>query len=551
MHKTNEPSSELSFGRFSVASMQGSIVRRRWWVISVASIIAVLTLAALSELPKAFTSVATLVVVEQQVPQRYVTPTSTTDMAQALEATTQEVLSRTRLLMIIDEFNLYPSDREHASPEELEAKIRKNIKIEPITTPAAQRDIDGFKISFTSGSPETAQIVNNRLTSLFIEQNLETREHQASVTTAFLHEQLAAAKTKLAAQEERVRDFKMANLGELPEQQSGNLAVLTGLQAQLQNTTAGLARAEQQHVYLQSLLNNYRVIAARGSLGQVSPVTGTATLSPLAQAKRDLRQLKAKRAELLNTYTPEHPEVIKLNSEIAQAEASIKTLRTENGGDGADSDQPGASTGSARASDAMDSDQSVAQIKSQLDANRLETENLLKDEQQIKAQIAQYQQRLNLTPVREQQLAGLQRDYDLLKQDYTDLLNKETQSQLASNLEKRQEGSQFRLVDKPSLPVVPSFPKPLPIGLGGLVFGLLAGLASAVLIDQKGGYFYSEKDLSQALRLPITVGVPYVVTLAEAGVRQRRRVMEWIAGTCIISLVMALELYELFLKRHG
>ena len=551
MNKTHEPSKESSIGRFSVGSLKGSVVRRRWWVISVASLIAVLTLAALSKLPKSFTSVATLVVVEQQVPQRYVTPTSTTDMGQALEATTQEVLSRTRLLMIIDEFNLYPSDREHASPEELEAKIRKNIKIEPITTRAAQRDIDGFKISFTSGSPQTAQIVNNRLTSLFIEQNLESREHQASVTTAFLHEQLAAAKAKLAEQESRVRDFKMANLGELPEQQSGNLAVLTGLQAQLQNTTAGLARAEQQHVYLQSLLNNYRVIAARGSLTAAPPAAGTATLSPLAQAKRDLRQLKAKRAELLNIYTPEHPEVIQLNGQIAQAEASIKTLRTESGGDGADPDQTVASSGPASASAVMDADQSVAQIKSQLDANRLETENLLKDEQQIKAQIAQYQQRLNLTPVREQQLAGLQRDYDLLKQDYTDLLNKETQSQLASSLEKRQEGSQFRLVDKPSLPVVPSFPKPIPIGLGGLLFGLLAGLAAAVLIDQKDGYFYSEKDLSQALRLPITVGIPYVVTVAEAGVRQRRRAMEWIAGTCIVSLVMALELYELFLKRHG
>ncbi len=242
----------------------GCLRRRRWWVVLTAAAIALLTLVALSFLPKRYTSEATLLVVEQQVPQRYVVPNSTTDISEELEATTHEVLSRTGLLGLIVEFDLYSKDRAHLLPEELEAKMRKQISIEPIIARPDQKTIDAFKISFTCENPRKAQAVTNRLTSLFIEQNLETREHQATVTTGFLKEQLEVAKVKLAEQEARVRDFKLQNLGQLPEQQGGNLAVLAGLQAQLQNIQSSAARAQEQAVYLQSLLNGYRSLADRG-----------------------------------------------------------------------------------------------------------------------------------------------------------------------------------------------------------------------------------------------------------------------------------------------
>ncbi len=278
-----------STSNISLELVLGCLRRRRWWVLITAAVTALLTLVALSFLPKRYTSEATLIVVQQQVPQRYVVPTSTTDIGEALEATTQEVLSRTGLLEIITEFGLYPNDRARLSPEELEAKMRKQIRIQPIITGTEQKTIDAFKISFSSENPRKAQAVTNRLTSLFIEQNLETREHQASVTTGFLKEQLEVAKAKLAQQEARVRDFKLQNLGQLPEQQGGNLAVLTGLQAQLQNVQSSEARAQEQQVYLQSLLNGYRSLAGsrsaclgpRGSQPELEPPrSGEGRFSP-------------------------------------------------------------------------------------------------------------------------------------------------------------------------------------------------------------------------------------------------------------------------------
>ncbi len=540
-----------SSSRINLELILGALRRRRWWVLITAAVIALLTLVVLSVLPKRYTSEATLVVVQQQVPERYVTPTSTTDVGEALEATTQEVLSRTQLLDIIGEFDLYPQERGRLSPEELEAKMRKQIIIAPIITRPDEKNIDAFKISFVAESPRKAQAVANRLTSLFIEQNLETREHQASVTTSFLKEQLEVAKEKLAQQESRVRDFKLQNLGELPEQQNGNLAVLTGLQAQLQNIQSGSARAQEQRVYLQSLLNGYQGLTARGI-----PVTSSAggaqnANNPIAAAQNELALLKATKSTLLSIYTPEYPDVVKVNEEIAQTESLLKSLRAAKN----DKQEEASDTAAGKAGP-MDSgnsevDTSLAQVKSQLASNGMELANLARDEKQVKAQIDQYQQRLNLTPVREQQLAGLMRDYDLLKQDYTDLLGKETQSRLAGSLEKRQAGQQFRLVDRPSLPVLPSWPKRLPIGLGGLAGGLLAGAALGFLIDTKDGFFYSEKELAAQFRVPLVVAIPVLPTSAEKRFQHWKRGLEFLAASALTLLVFAAEFYELYIKRHG
>ncbi len=537
----------------NVEMILGCLRRRRWWVVLTAAATALLTLVALGFLPKRYTSEATLVVVQQQVPQRYVVPNSTTDISEELQATTQEVLSRTGLLDIISEFDLYPKERARWSPEELEAKMRKQISIQPILTRPDQKTIDAFKISFAAENPRKAQAVTNRLTSLFIEQNLESREHQAAVTTGFLKEQLEVAKAKLAEQEARVRDFKLQNLGELPEQQAGNLAVLAGLQSQLQNIQASAARAAEQKVYLQSLLNGYRNLIDRGVSvpGQAGATQG---LNPLATVKADLARLKAKKSALLSVYTAEFPDVIKVNGEIALAEAQLRALRAakaDPGPDGSGPSDPGPGQAADGSGGTSPVDTSVAQVQSQLDANRLELENLAHNEKLVKADIAQYQERLNLTPVREQQLAGLLRDYDLLKQDYTDLLGKETQSQLAGSLEKRQAGQQFRLVDRPSLPVVPSFPKRLPIGLGGALAGLVFGGALAFLADIRRGSFYSEKDLSHHFSLPLVISVPLVRTASEERAQSWKTVLEWVAGTALFAMVFAAEFYELYLHRNG
>jgi succinoglycan biosynthesis transport protein ExoP len=507
----------------TLSRLLGMLARRRWWVLVPAFVTPLATLLVLSRIPNRYSSEATLLVVQQQIPQRYVLPTSTTDIREALQATTQEVLSRTRLLQIIDEFNLYVKERRRLSPEGLLEVMRRDIGIQPLESQSPQKDINSFKISFIADKPQLAQQVTSELTSLFIEQNLVTREHQATTTTNFLREQLDATKSKLAEAEEQVRSFKMQNLGELPEQQPGNLAILSGLQSQLQNAMTSLSRAQEQREYLKSL-TGYRALTIEG----------------------DLARLKSERATLLARYTPQYPAVVKISEKIAQTEALLRTLR--------DSPSPGIAKAQPEPLSSLGTDQdpSVAlQLKSQLEANRMEIENLTGEEQKLKTAIEQYQRRLNQTPVREQQLASILRNYEQLKLDYTDLLNKETQSRMAADLEKRQEGQQFRLVDQPSLPTVPSSPNRVKISLNGVAGGIGLGLALAFIVNLWDRSFRYEKDLGPQFAFPILVSVPLFLTPREQQGRAWKRNIEWVAGSGLALAVLAAELYEYYLYRHG
>lgn len=545
----------------ALARFAGAITRHRWWVLLTAATTIIVTVVVLTLLPNRYTSEATIIVVQQSVPERYVVPTATTDLNRVLEAMMQEVLSRPQLLALIDEFGLYRKEREHSAPELILFRMRADIGVKPLDPvggSSGERDLNAFKISFTAGTPLIAQEITSRLTSLFIQTNLNSRARQATNTTAFLHEQLEAAKVKLTDQEQKLKDFKMQYLGSLPEQQQGNLAILGSVQSQLQNTEDSLDRARQQRVYLQSMMDGYRRLAAQAAsmataagVSQVSGVIQPA--SPLETVRADLARLQAKEAELRTTYGAQYPEVLEVQSQITAAEAALSSLKSGKpaaGGEDAQGEKAGTQkpliAGSALVR--PEDNASIAQIESQLEANRLEIADLSKDETQLKAKVTTYQERLNLTPIREQQLAGLMRDDDLLKKGYSDLLSKELESQLATNLEEQQGGQQFRLIDPPSLPTVPSSPKRGKIALSGAAAGVFLGLALAFLVDSKDHSFHREKDLRRHQRFPIMVSVPLVLIPREQRRATWRRVFEWFGGAIVATSVSAAGLY-LYLHR--
>jgi protein tyrosine kinase modulator len=505
--------------------------RRRWWILSTFCCVTLATILVSFLIPAKYKSEATILVEQQQVPERYVTPTSTSDLLQALQAMTQDILSRTRLLQIISEFELYPAEKKRMGPDELVQMMRKNIEIEPLVPNPGSRSANAFKISYVGSSPAISREVVSRLTSLFIVENLKTREEQAKGTTTFLEDQLATAHAALQQQEQRLRDFKMEHLGELPQEQQGNLQILSGLQMQLQNTMAALGRAHEQQVYLESLLAQYRNLSPKTSADP-----NAAGPARIAAVERELTALRTKRAELVAHYTPEHPDVVNINRQIAQTEALLETLRKNQ-----KSAPEESATSAASLQISPDDDPAVAQIKSQLKANQVEIANDTAAEKQLQARIVEYQHRLNETPVREQELSDMLRDYTMAQQNYADLESKKTQSALATSLVQNQQGEQFRIVDPASLPTRPYSPDRRKLGLLGAGLGLALGVGLALGLEMKDTSFRSEKEVSQILPLPFVLGVPVFLTAAEESRRSRTRILEWISGSFLVTAVLMVE----------
>jgi polysaccharide chain length determinant protein (PEP-CTERM system associated) len=467
------------------------------------------------------------------VPERYVTPNSDSDIRELLLLITDAILSRTQLVQIINEFDLYPKDRKRLAPEELVELMRHDITIEPMGEGPESKDLNSFKISFKGVDPRVAQKVTSKLTTLFIQENLKSREAQSSGTTNFLADQLQAAAADLKHQESRVRDFKMHYLGELPEQQQGNLSILAGLQAQLQNTMTSINRARQQQVYLESLLSQYHNLAAPGVAAP-----GSVVVSPTETIKTELTRLRNERAGLVARYTDKYPDVVKFDEQIKETEALLAASTI-----GSKSTNGETIKESLKSANPPERDATTAQLKSQLEANRVEIQNAMAEQKQTEARIAEYQSRLNMTPVREEQLADILRDYDLSKKNYDDLLGKKTQSELATSLEIRQQGAQFRLIDPPSLPMKPSGADHVKISLGGIGAGLALGVALVFILESQDHSVRDEEDLRTTFAFPLMIGIPMLLSNVELRRRSRSKVLEWLVGTTLCLLVCATEFY--------
>ena len=264
----------------------------------------------------------TLILVEQPtMPSNYVLPNVVDDLQNRLQSISQQILSRTRLLLIIEKLNLYNNSRRPITSDEKVELMRKDIDIELVHGSGSQnKDISAFRINYSAGDPHVAQRVTGELTNLFISENLKVRQQQSEDTTKFIGNQLEIARANLAEQEAKVREFKGQHVGELPSQEASNLQILSGLQAQLQNEQDTLNAAKQQRVYLQTLIEQYRNVHTTSRSADGTP-TG------LAGIDQELDRLKARLAEITSRYTEHYPEVESLKDEIAKTEKTERSTR--------------------------------------------------------------------------------------------------------------------------------------------------------------------------------------------------------------------------------
>jgi polysaccharide chain length determinant protein (PEP-CTERM system associated) len=501
------------------------VARRRWWIIGPLFCGFLLVFLSAWIIPAEYTSESLILVEHQKVPETYVPPNVQVDLQGRLVSMTQQVLSRPRLLTIIEQMKLYPSYA--SSPDEQVKQMRDDIKIEPVLAPAPAgkpADLVAFRVSYKAHRPEVAQQVNARLANFFIDENVRASQIQSEATTHFLEGELKNASDAMAAQIAKVQAFESAHNGELPSQVQSDLQILSGTQGQLQGAIVARDRAMQQQEYLNSMLAQYESIGAANG-ANAGPNLDT-----------QLTNMKAGLAELRSKYTDDHPDIKKLKEQIAATEKlkqEVDETNREESKTDANSQQVTAMA-------------PLLQIQSQLKANKMELQRNEQEIQRLQAKAAEYQNRLNAVPMVEQQLDEMQRNQEQAKRDYDALLAKASASNIATNLQKEQQGEQFRLIEPSTLPDKASFPDRFKFSLAGLGVGLVLAVLFGAGTEFTDDRIRSEIDLAEATTLPVIAEIPPLSTMAEINAARWRPYYALVAAVLVVILIPMGILYAYF-----
>ena len=524
--------------------------RRRSFVLCFSSILIAAFFVAVALSP-IYLSQSTILIEDQQIPSEYVQTTITGYVEERLQVITQRIMSRSKLMEIIERFGLYSEMRERHTTEEVLEKMRRDINLQTISADVVDRTTGrpttatiAFTLSYQGKNPPKVQKVANVLASLYLEQNLKTREERVSTTTTFLQQELDELEREIDAIENKISVFKKDHIGELPEYNSLNVKVIAELNREL------------DHVDMQinSLLE--RKILLAGQLANVDPRSpimtndGKAVMPPaeqlkylrlqlitlqsrlsdkhpdLVKLKKEIEQLelqveeshasmekikrletsKAELAAIKGKLGPKHPDIIKLSKEVDALEKEVEHLKPEQVAQELTAQTP--------------DNPAYINLKTQLDSVELQIKSLLEEKRQTKDEIAEYQKRIENAPVVEKEYNSLIRDYESAKNRHNELMNKLTEAKLAQGMEETQRGERFTIIDPALLPEKPYKPNRLAILLIGFVMATGGGIAVAAIRESLDASVKTAHELNRLASIPVLS----VISLVESDdeVRYRR-----------------------------
>ena len=494
-----------------------SLIARRRWLILVPFALGVAAAPLLARYaPERYRSDALILVIPQRVPDSYVKPTVSQSVEERLPSITDQILSRSRLERIIQELDLYKAERSRDVMENVVQMMRDDV-----ITSAVGKAVNSFRVSYVSHNAETARKVTERLASLYIEQNLRDRENQADSTSQFLATQLEEAKRRLIEQEKKLEDYRKGHAGQLPTQLQGNLQAIQNANLQLQSLNESTNRAQERRLLIE------RQIADTQAVPLPPAPLPLATPEAPASTAQQLDLARARLASFLQRYTPDHPEVVTLERTIAELVVRLES-ETPTSVTHAAPEKPITPAEAAQRKRILDLQAELVVVDHQLTANRAE-------EASLKQTITAYQAKVDIVPTRESELVELTRDYSTLQTAYVNLLTKREDSVIAANLERRQIGEQFKLLDVASLPEKPyNQLQRLGVIASGAAAGLVLGLLLVWGIEYRDPSFRREEEVLKVLSLPVLALIPVMSSDREHRAARRRRWALDIAGTTVL-----------------
>ena len=508
-----------------------AILRQRiWWLLLPFAILSAGAAVIARLMPNLYRSETLVLVVPQRVPESYVRSTVTTRIEDRLQSISQQILSRTRLERIIQEFNLYPDERRTGIMEDIVQKM----KTQHISVQVQKGDV--FSVSYIGSEPRTVMQVTDRLASFFIEESLRDRQALAEGTNQFLEAQLEDARSRLIDHEKKLEQFRLRNAGQLPSQVESNLQAVGSIQVQMQSVLQQIDRDQERRIVLERQLGELQsqaesaaasTAAAPVTVGpDAEPPSGGTTTAQLNAAKA---ALDAARLRL----TPEHPDVKRWERIIrdltAKAEAEALQIPVSSAMAATPADQPRL--------------RRIAEIRDELDKIDTGIASLRKEEDRLRTTGATFQARAQAGPARESELTELMRDYGPIQNLYSGLLSKKEDARIAANLERRQIGEQFRLLDPARLPERPYSPNRQLVTMYGVAAGLAVGIGLVGLLEYRDRSFKTDEEAALVLGLPILAVVPRMTSDKDRQRERRRRVLTSLGFSAMVACCVAIVVY--------
>ena len=550
-----------------IAEYLAGLKRRKKPILLAGGILFILSFVIAFALPAVYRSTATILIEEQEIPPELVRSTITSYADQRIQVISQQVMTRANLMQIVERYNLYPRQRRHETNEEILGRMRDDIRLEIVNADVIDRRSGNkttatiaFTLSYDGETAQGAQKVANELTTLYLNENLKTRQEKAAQTSVFLAEEVRRLSQHISETESKLAAFKAQNVGRLPE--------LVGLNMQLRDRTdSELLETDRQISVLQE-----RKFYLEGQLAQMKPNSPmiSAGGERILDSYERLKALEAQYASLTGIYSAEHPDVIKMRREIS-------ALRQETGGGDSSAEQEKRLTGlraelaslrerySENHPDVIKLKRAIASLEQATAAPRTTTTRAVKPENpayialesqlrgaekelqtlrakrnDLKAKLASYEARIEQTPQVERVYLDLNRDHENSLRRYQELKAKQMEAEVAQELEKGSKGERFSLIDPPQYPEKPHSPNRPAILLLGLLLSIGGGLGYGAMLESLDQSVKSRKALLSLGVAPLLATIPYMVNDADRSQKRKTRTLVATSGLAALVVVVVL-----------
>jgi polysaccharide chain length determinant protein (PEP-CTERM system associated) len=447
--------------------------------------------------PNVYRSTSRIRVEAAPIPQDYVRSSDRSSPEDQIAAIRGAVQSRSFLERMVQDFQLlgYGSDDDFSMESTIKA-LSTNIEITSTSK-------DTFNIAFYSIDPKLAQALTRRTVETLIQSGSISRKNRAIEADQFLEEQLRQTQQSLSAHEDKIKQFKLTHLGELPEQGEANMNALSRLDVQLAATENALQQLHERKKLLGVMAQEQKRMLQM-TQDMILPKQNSASAVIIESSPNPaLAAKQAELAALTAKYTPQYPDVIRLTREV---ELLKQKLAKENEASAKAAEL--ASVEAPKSQMPIAPKDAVSQVGME-DTGNIELETINNDikrkereRDSILAQQKKYQARLNLAPALEQELMVLSREYETLNQQHANLQSKKFQSQMTASLETNKSGDTYKIIDEASLPEKPLFPNRIHILLMGLVAGFVLGIGAALGRELMDTSFSSGEEVASVLNLP-------------------------------------------------